>query len=121
MEQTIIDAVTAAGFDVYMRKPADTWLIFTDGKNVGYLQHDRLAGYTISTVHIPNTTTGTGFQVERHISKFDREKLRRAFIHYPDWHRGSAESVHKYKGIEDYIAANKWANYQLVAPARKEA
>jgi hypothetical protein len=116
MNQDIIDKVAAAGFDVWMRDPKDTWMIFTDGKNLGYLQFDRMAGYTISTVHMPNKTSGTGFQIERHVSDFDRATLARAFIHCPDWFRRDAESVLKYRGIEDYRAANNFnAAYQLVA------
>ena len=85
MKQEVIDAITAAGFDVYMRDQKDTYLLFTDGKNIGYLQADRLAGFTISTVHKPNTTTGTGFQIERHATEFTAEMLARAFITTPHW------------------------------------
>lgn len=119
MNQEVVDAVAAAGFDVWMRDPKDSWLLFTDGQRIGYLQADRLAGYTISTVHMPNTSTGTGFQIERHVSTFDKETLSRAFIHAPDWCRGDASSVRKYRGIEHYRSANSFnAAYQLRAAAK---
>jgi hypothetical protein len=118
MEQRIIDAVAAAGFDVWMRDPKDTWMLFTDGKNIGYLQSDRMAGYTISTVHIPNTTSGTGFQIERHVADFTRDMLARAFVHCPDWFRRDAASVRKYRDIEHYRAESSFNEaYQLVAKA----
>lgn len=116
MDQKIIDAVAGAGFDVWMRDPKDSWLLFTDGKNIGYLQADRLAGYILTTVHMPNKSTGTGFQIERHVSSFDKETLSRAFIHAPDWARGDRASVIKYRDIEHLRAANSFnAAYQLRA------
>lgn len=116
MDQTIIDAVAAAGYDVWMRDPKNSWMLFTDGVNIGYLEANRLYGYTISTVHVPNTTTGAGFQIERHVDRFDRKSLARAFIHCPDWHRGASSSVKKYRDIEHYRAANSFnAEYRLIA------
>lgn len=122
MEQKIIDAVAKAGFDVWMRKPGDSWLLFTDGKNIGYLQVDRLAGYTISTVHMPNRSTGTGFQIERHVSSFDKDTFARAFVHAPDWYRGDAASVRKYRDMDHYCTESSFnAAYELVAKADNEA
>lgn len=118
MEQSIIDSVAAAGFDVWMRDPKDSWMLFTDGKNIGYLQADRLVGYCISTVHMPNTTTGTGFQIERHIADFSSDMLARAFGVAPTWAGGREhDSVHKYRDIEHYRNANNFNEaYRLVAP-----
>lgn len=122
MDQSVIDKVAAAGFDVWMRKPGDTWLLFTDGKNIGYLQDDRPAGYCISTVHMPNRSTGTGFQIERHVSDFSKKMLARAFAHCPDWARGNAGSVKKYRDIEDYRSRDSFAaGYRLIAAGAKES
>ncbi len=117
MEQSVIDAVADAGFDVWMRDPKDTWMLFTDGKNIGCLQADRLAGYCISTVHMPNKTTGTGFQIERHVADFTKPMLARAFVHAPHWASDRA-SVHKYQDIEHYRKANSFNEaYKLVKGA----
>jgi hypothetical protein len=70
MSPEIIEQVTAAGFDVYMRDPKDTYMFFTDGKNIGYLQDDRLAGLTLSTVHKANRSTGTGFRIAEGLSLY---------------------------------------------------
>jgi hypothetical protein len=119
VEQKIIDAVTSAGFDVWMRDPKDSYMLFTEGKNIGYMQLDRSAGYTISTVHKPNTSSGTGFQVERHVSDFTRDILARAFVHCPEWYLRDARSVHKYRDMEDYRAASSFnAEYKLVGAAK---
>ncbi len=118
MEQRIIDQVAALGFDVWMRNVKDTWLHFTDGSNIGYLQHDPMSGYNISTVHKPNTATGTGFQVERYEPSITRDMLLKAFVHCPQWANRDAASVHKYKNMEDYRAASRFnAGYRLVAKA----
>jgi hypothetical protein len=118
MKQDVIDAVAAAGFDVYMRALTDTWLIFTDPATgrIGYLQAPRGDGYSLSTVHMPNTTTGTGFQVDRYLTDFSRQSLQRAFL-APDWASGrDRESVRKYRDIEHFRAANEWNGaYRLAA------
>ncbi len=115
MEQQTIDAVRAAGFDVWMRNPKDSYLLFTDGQHIGYLQFDRTAGYSISTVHMPNKITGTGFQTERHVPEFTKDMLSSAFGHCPYWGRNDANTVKKYRDIEHYRAANEFnADFQLV-------
>ena len=120
MDKHVIDAVAAAGFDVWMRDLKDTYMLFTDGKNIGYLQNDRMAGYTISTVHKPNTTSGTGYQIERHVTTFTKEMLQNAFVRAPHWAYGrDIDSVRKYKDMDDYRAGNSFnASYQLVAKAQ---
>jgi len=116
MEQ-LVQRVKALGFHVYMRSPGATFMVFVEGDNLGYLQINRLAGgVDISTVHVPNTSTGTGFQVHRGLSESDltADKLRDAFVVMPHW--GSARnSVRKYKGIEDYRRGDSFrAGYQKV-------
>lgn len=117
MDKAIIDAVAAAGFDVYMRDLKDTWLLFTDGQNIGYLQAPRGDGWSISTVHMPNSTTGTGFQIDRYLATFDRASLARAFVHAPRWASGrDVASVRKYRDIEHYRASGPFnAEYRLIA------
>lgn len=117
MDQSVIDAVAAAGFEVWMRDPKDTFMLFTDGRNIGYLEDNRLYGYSISTVHIPNKSTGTGFQIERHVSELTKDRLERAFISHPSWARGDEiSSVKKYRDMEHYRSGNRFnAEYRLIA------
>lgn len=108
LSKDIIYAVQKAGFDVYMRKPTDTWLIFTDDQHLGYLQ-DGWRGIATSTVHKPNPTTGTGYGMDEFMMVADltADKLRRAFRYAPEWaSQRDTASVHKYKGIEDYKASH---------------
>lgn len=119
MDRSIINAVQAAGFDVWMRDPSNDWLLFTDGKNIGYLQSG-WRGISTTTVHHPNQTSGTGFQVDEFIKVIDRETLTRAFIFAPHWADGrSVASVKKYRDIEDFRAASAWnAGYQKVGAGK---
>lgn len=116
MDIKIINAVQAAGFEVWMRDPMqDTWLLYTDGKNIGYLQ-DGWRGISTATVHVPNTTSGTGFLSDEFIPVIDRETLERAFMHSPTWADSrSRESVKKYRDMEHFRSENAWnAAYQKV-------
>lgn len=83
----IIERIREAGFTAYMRDRDDTYLYFTDGTRIGYLQNNRWSGLSLTTVHVPNTTTGTGFGVAEHLSEEDltREVLERAFAFTPAW------------------------------------
>ena len=119
-----IDQITAAGFDVYMRDPSDTYCYFTDGTRIGYLQLGRLEGLSLTTVHKPNTQTGTGFGVIQGLGHLDRKTLELAFVTYPNWplypeHRAS---VHKYKDMAAFLKADHWnSTYKLVAKGTPDA
>ena len=66
MDSSVIAKVQSLGFNVWMRKSTDTWMIFAtkDDKQLGYMQEERLGGpLSISTVHIPSTSHGTGFSI----------------------------------------------------------
>lgn len=52
-----------AGLKVYVKEDNFTWGYFTDGRGIGYFQAGSLVeGVGLSTVHIPNSSTGTGFR-----------------------------------------------------------
>lgn len=120
MKQETIDHVASLGFDVYMRDPKDTWLIFVEGDKLGNLQEARFGGFDLSTVHKPNTRCGTGYRVADSIPLPDAETLRKAFWNAPDWAWiKDVVLVEKYKGIEAYRKANRFNEaYQLVAKAK---
>ena len=95
------DAIKAAGFKAYMRGPSDTWIFFTDGTRIGYLQNDRLEGFKLATVHVPNQTTGTGFSLGP-VEKLDKATLETSFATAPPWaYRRDVESVRKWQNWED--------------------
>lgn len=123
MDRSIIEQVQSYGFDVYMRNERDTYMIFTDGQHLGYLQVDRMSGYTLRTVHKPNSQTGTGYQVERFIGEINKEMLKACFVHVPQWASSrDREGVKKYRDIEDYRKSSQFnAEYKLVPKALEEA
>lgn len=60
------DALANNGLSVYYPENASTYFWFSDGENIGYVQIER-TGFSFSTVHRPNPSSGTGFQVEKHV------------------------------------------------------
>ncbi len=103
MKTETIKKIQSFGFKTYMREPDDSYLIYTDGVNLGYLQEDEYRGFTITTVHKPNRVSGTGYQIIRNESNFTEKDLKDAFCLVPHWASSrDRESVRKYKGIEAY-------------------
>lgn len=106
LTQEVIDKIKAAGFDVYMYEPGASWLIYTDGTQVAYLQDNRFGGLNISTKHHPNKHHGSGFIAVENLEVNDltREILERGFMTMPHWadHR---YPVRKYKDIEEFLAS----------------
>lgn len=117
ISDAVIQSVARAGFDVYMRDQKDTFSIFTDGTRIGYLQNSAFRGMSISTVHVPNKSSGTGFGVLDSLSEADltAEKLSEAFVIAPDWGR-DRQSVRKWKDFAAFKAADSFnAEYKIIA------
>lgn len=107
VSQATIDLLKSFGFEVYMRSTNDSWLYFTNGKNLGYLQNNETSGYCLSTVHKPNQTTGTGFQIAKEITNLSKEALEMCFVIAPSWaNYGDARTVIKYTDMADFIKAS---------------
>lgn len=102
----IVAKARECGLQVYMRASDSTYMIFTDGTRLGYLQAERFGGYSLTSVHVANRTTGTGFKMTDsalELESFNRETFERAFAHSPEWaYREQRESVKKYRDIEHY-------------------
>jgi hypothetical protein len=103
-----VAAIAALGFDVYApEKGLTSYLYFTDGTNIGYLQNDRFRGPTLSTVHVSNRTTGTGFSLDQP-ARLDRDELEKAFVIAPSWASGSElASVVKYADIAAFVKSER--------------
>lgn len=114
---TAIPAIIKAGFSVYMRNPDDTWLYFTDGTRIGYLQASRMgSAYSLSTVHVPSSQHGTGFAAGELQSdnELTAETLSRAFMHAPHWAHDTG-SVRKWRDFEAFKKSSRFnADYNLV-------
>ena len=107
--EKLIETIKAAGFTAYRRDEKSTYLLYTDGTHIGYAEHHPIRGYNISTVHKPNHTSGTGFNIERESSDINAAMLAAAFCHAPDWaDMPSRVSVVKYRDMAAYLAADKW-------------
>ena len=108
IEPETLDAIAKLGFAVY--QPADghkTYLFYTDGTRIGYLQKGDFGGLSISTVHIPNRTTGTGFQVTDDAAPalvLTRSELERGFLHAPEWAGTAArEATRKWPDMAAFL------------------
>lgn len=100
-----IELIKSLGFSVYMRDLKDSYCYYTDGVSIGYAQWSRLA-VSVSSVHKPNRTSGTGFRVEDDITA---QGLRAALtLHTPHWAVHDQSSVKKYKNWDEFQNANTW-------------
>ena len=115
MTQELIKLVQDAGFKVYMRKPEDSWLYYTADARIGYLQNSRMEGPKLSTVHIPNRVTGSGFALGVQ-DDLDLHALISGLAHSPHWASSSEmNSVKKYEDWDAFVASSPFnKDYQLV-------
>jgi hypothetical protein len=108
----VLDTIAACGFDVYQNPDPhwQTYLYFTDGKNIGYLQRGDWGGLSISTVHVPNKACGTGFNMMDDRDPpltLTRAGLSRAFAHAPSWaSHADREAVRKWRDMAAFMASH---------------
>lgn len=103
------------GYAIYTR-PSDgffphgvEYCYYTDGKRIGYAQFDPMTGYTVSTVHKPSQTHGTGYQIERHVDSLTSEVLTEALeTLLPVWADHRFALPRKYTDWNDFQNANAW-------------
>jgi hypothetical protein len=104
--QPAIDAIKAAGLQAYMRNPDDTWVYYTDGTRIAQIGFDRLTGWTLTTCHMPNTTTGCGFRLDSP-NALDAHTLESGFMTAPAWaYARDRQTVRKWKNWEAFRSAN---------------
>ena len=106
IDDATLDAIAAEGVKVYMpEKGMQTYLFYTDGTRIGYLQRGTFGGWSISTVHIPNRESGTGFGMGE-MDEFIPERLKDGFVHAPSWaNKPERESVVKWKDMDEFLAS----------------
>jgi hypothetical protein len=108
LSEETLDAIAACGFAVYQNTDPHwrSYAFFTDGNHIGYLQPGWFGGVDISTVHMPNPRSGTGFGMGP-VERINREDLSLAFVLAPHWaDRDSVVSVRKWASIDAMIASN---------------
>lgn len=91
----------------------------TDGEGVAYVECNRFGGYNISTSHIPNIKTGTGFQLYEGIQLAKIESaLREAMVLLaPNWASSTdRESTDKWPNAEAFLENQKkfWKDSKLI-------
>ncbi len=115
MTNEYIDMMKAQGWKVYYRPAKGTfkgeYCYVTDGTNIAYAQWSD-GRPSVSTVHMPNRQTGTGFQFADRITAETVSKAMSTLA--PSWARqADVSSVHKYKNWEAFHKANSF-NSELV-------
>lgn len=60
----LISQAKNQGFSVYVPEKLTSYFYFSKDNKIGYCQISRMNGISYSTVHKPNTSTGTGFAVD---------------------------------------------------------
>ena len=109
LTQSEINTIAALGYRVYMTPNPhfQTYCFYSDGQRIGYLQRDYFGGLSISTVHIPNRRTGTGFHMVDQ-APLNRESLEMGFAFAPNWADSrDLSSIKKYKSLEDFLASRE--------------
>lgn len=107
----------ANGFRVFQHEKGSSWLTFGKNGNVGYVEHDRFRGWSFSTVHKANRTTGTGFQVEREIPNATIDNAYNTFVFAPNWaSEKDRDSIVKYNNIDDWAKQSYLSNTELKKP-----
>ena len=98
-----------AGFDIIQYKPESEYFHYHKGGNIGYFQYQRIGGYTISTVNVPNRNCGTGFrilEIGKDTENFEPtlKDFEKGFDFAPHWARRSdTEGLVKFKSLEDFL------------------
>ena len=95
------------GLRVFVRDTENPmYCFFTDGKNIGYAQWGGISE-SVSSVHKPNKSTGTGFSVADEITQMTLLAAMQTIA--PHWASASDRaSVRKYRDIDAYLKASKW-------------
>jgi hypothetical protein len=105
LDQTTLDTLKALGYQVFMTTNPhfQTYCFYVDGNNIGYMENG-LGGLTLSSVHMPNRQTGTGFRMGEGNVVLTRGCLNKAFAAAPSWASSSdRESVRKYSTLEEFL------------------
>ena len=77
------DVLVRSGLAVYYPEKPTTYFWFSDGINIGYVQIET-AGFSFSTVHLPNKESGTGFESSKEVFPAIVQDALKAF-HTPRW------------------------------------
>ena len=101
--QEYIKILKKAGFQVLVPKKSKTFCIFSKDNKIGYCQIERGYAFSFSTVHKPNSKSGTGYRIHNDITIPTAKHAKDAFVLASHWaNRKDVEIIVKYKSLDDY-------------------
>jgi hypothetical protein len=111
MQALILEAVQK-GFTVYAPEKLTSYFYVTKNDKIGYCQYSLFDGKSYSTVHKPNTTTGTGYKVDT---------IEESLCFAPAWAISSQlDTIKKFSNMEEFRRKH-WQTLILWAkPATQE-
>jgi hypothetical protein len=98
------------GFNVIVsRKHPFKWLYFEKDGKLGTVSESHFSGFNFATVHKPCQDHGTGYGIIQE----GELTIRNAndSLAYAGW---GTPKLEKYKGAEDFIQRNAWAEYYIL-------
>jgi hypothetical protein len=104
-----IETLKKERFDIYIPAHTNniTYCHFVKNDNIGYVQYDRICGFSFSSIHHSNQKTGTGFNIHREIINPTVSHAYDCFVHYPAWASSSdKKATKKYRNWDDFINVN---------------
>jgi len=101
-----LDTIAALGFDIYQSSDPKwrSYAFFVEGDGIGYIENRFAEGLALTTVHVPNSRTGTGFSLQIDRVELTRPCLSLAFMHAPLWASPEMRnSVKKWASVEQFL------------------
>lgn len=95
--QQFIEQAKEQGFSVHAPEKLSSYFYFSKDNKVGYCQYTNVRGVSFSTIHKPNTSTGTGFAAD---------SFEDALRTVPSW-ASLHSSVIKYNSLNEFLN-NHW-------------
>ncbi len=92
--ELLIENLKEKGLQVFGPEKLSSYVFFTDGTRIGYVQYNPVGGVKYSTVHKANKQTGTGFEAQ---------DAQAAMGFAPHWASESdRQSVVKYRDFAEF-------------------
>ncbi len=99
------------GFQVIIsRKHPFKWMYFEKDGKLGTVSPSDFYGFNFGTVNKPSHTHGTGYSITRESELSLQSAVDSLAL--VGW--GNGAGVEKYKGAQDFIKRNAWAEYYIL-------
>ncbi|MBT7930193.1 hypothetical protein HN682_09890 [Candidatus Peregrinibacteria bacterium] len=109
-----IDKLKDNGFQVAVNKDISTYCFFSKDNKIGYVQYDRMMGFSFSSVHKPCRECGTGFGIHNDFASPTISNAIDCFVFAPNWaHSIDVQAVRKYESLEDWMERQTVLEYKF--------